>query len=146
MKYAGIVGLWVVCGGGLVFMFASLAQRPEPALSAPAPPAAPVETAAAAPPQEPIGSRNLVTDAAFKAENPHIISQIRSLIDRRGYDCPKVSALWNKGESPLGTKLEVLCGPADNSGDSISTLHYAVYTRDGTVMVCAPFEIGGRAC
>lgn len=36
MKNLGIVGLWVVCAGGLVALFASLPIGPAPALSAPA--------------------------------------------------------------------------------------------------------------
>jgi hypothetical protein len=69
---------------------------------------------------------DLVKNQSFLAEHPTFLHDVRELILSSGYDCPRVSILWLKGESAFGTKLEALCGP-QGSTDLYKAQHYSVY-------------------
>jgi len=80
-----------------------------------------------------------LTSAENRRADPTLVPAVQALIRLDGYECPALSALWAKGESPYGIKFEALCGPDDGSGRSYSRLHYAVYISTGKVSVCGEF-------
>lgn len=90
-------------------------------------------------------SSNLLDNSAFLSESPQYPEAVRQLIVSHRYECPRIGMLWPKGESPLGTKLQVLCGPV-GSTDLYRALHYIVYPERLSVVVCKPFDNLGRGC
>jgi hypothetical protein len=97
-------------------------------------------------PRESAPTDDVLHDAAFQKSNPHFIPGIRELIERSGYECPRISALWNRGVSPYGLKLEALCGPSDGGGNSYTKLHYAVYPTRLKVNLCSEFGAFSSDC
>ncbi len=91
-------------------------------------------------------SDDILKNEKFLADNPNYVPAIQKLIKLSGYECPSISALWNRGISPYGLKLEALCGPNDGSGNSYSKLHYAVYPEKFKVNVCEEFSAFGPDC
>ncbi len=96
-------------------------------------------------PQKPAEDLNLLNNHAFLKANPRFLSAVRQLIVASGYECPRLSFLVNKGESPYGLKLEALCGPAGGNG-SYPAMHYAVYPARLKVDLCEKFGAFGGAC
>lgn len=98
-------------------------------------------------PRTPVqASDDLLQDAAFLAKNPHYPEAIERLIRGQGLECPKLGILWNRGLSPLGTKLEALCA-IDRAGQKIgAALHYAVYPSQPSVSICEPYAAFGGTC
>jgi len=98
------------------------------------------------PPAEKTPSSNLLDDEAFLNDNPKGPATIQGLIRANGYECPRLSYLWNRGASPYGIKYEALCGPDDGSNNSYRALHYAVYVERLIVHTCKPVELFGPDC
>ncbi len=92
------------------------------------------------------GSSNILDNAAFLRGNPQFVPAVRELIQRSGYECPAVSALWDRGDSPYGLRLEALCGPNDGSRNSYPKLHYAVYPTHLKVSACSEFKAFSSDC
>jgi tetratricopeptide (TPR) repeat protein len=91
------------------------------------------------------GNLNLASNKTFLASNPYYLEAIHELVTRSGYECPQVQNLWVRGTSPLGAKLEALCGPR-GSTDVYPVLHYTVYPERLRVDVCKPFGMFGGGC
>jgi hypothetical protein len=85
-------------------------------------------------------SLNLRAAKTLLADSPQYSDAIRTLITANGYECPRVTSLWPKGMSLLGSKLEALCGPRDSTKVD-PALHYSVYPDRLKVVVCRP---GGK--
>lgn len=85
-------------------------------------------------------SDDVLEDAAFLKDHPKYAGQIITLIRMRGYECPALVRLYDRGESPDGMKFEALCGPSDGTGDAYKNLHYAVYPSRLKVSICEPFD------
>lgn len=90
-------------------------------------------------------SDNLLENRAFLKANPKYVGAIRQLITLAGYECPRISFLWYRGESPYGEKLEALCGPPRGSG-TYPTMHYAIYPKHFKVDLCEKFGVFGGSC
>jgi hypothetical protein len=89
---------------------------------------------------------SLLDDQEFNAKSPGFNEGVRKLIALRGFECPALSQLWVKGDSPFGPSLEALCGPADGSRNAITNLHYMVYPKRLKVELCKPFGPMGGGC
>jgi hypothetical protein len=85
---------------------------------------------------------NLIENKEFLAKNPKYPEAIRALITSGGYDCPRLSSLLLSSEkTPMGNKLEALCGPP--GGGAYRNLHYSVYPDRLKVVVCNPLGADG---
>jgi hypothetical protein len=89
---------------------------------------------------------DILKNATFLKGNPDFVPSVRELIERSGYECPAISGLWSRGESPYGPRLEALCGPHDGSGSSYPKLHYAVYPKKLKVSLCSEFGAFSADC
>ena len=95
--------------------------------------------------EKPRSNGDFAYNAAFLKRNPHFLAATTQLITQHGYDCPAVTHLYSRGESPYGLRLEVLCGPRGTT-DAYVALHYAVYPDRLIVKVCRPFTTFGPEC
>jgi hypothetical protein len=90
---------------------------------------------------------DLMANKKFLADNPHYLDAIRTLIINSGYECPRLATLFLSPDNPtpLGTKLEAMCGPR-GSTNVYTALHYSVYPDRLTVVVCKPFGVLSNGC
>ena len=94
----------------------------------------------------PPSADSILDDASFQASNPKFTGGIRALITSEGFECPALTQLWNRGQSPYGLKLEALCGPDDGKRSAYPNLHYTVYPTRLKVTLCKPFGILAGGC
>ena len=89
---------------------------------------------------------DLTQNKKFQAENPKYLRAVQSLIQMRGYECPTLTMLLVKGQSPYGSKLEALCGPDDGSHNTYVAMHYAVYPDRFKVNLCEEYGFMPKDC
>lgn len=105
-----------------------------------------IEPAAADAPAKPKRDfSDLVQDAEYRKRNARGFRQLHKLFRDRGLTCPAITHMWDRGVSPFGLKVEVLCGPA-GTDDAYPTLHYSVYPERGMVSICSPFGESLATC
>jgi hypothetical protein len=75
---------------------------------------------------------DLVSNAAFQAKYPGYVEAVHKLIVASGHPCETMLALWTKGDSPDGTRLEAQCGAESRD----ATERYAVYPQRQKVIAC----------
>lgn len=75
-----------------------------------------------------------------------LVQAVHQLITTSGYECPVITALWNRGTSPYGLKVEALCGPNDGSRNTYPDLHYAVYPERLKVNPCSTYGAFSSDC
>jgi hypothetical protein len=99
------------------------------------------------PPKAAEASNDIMANKDFLAKNPKYLDAVRTLITNSGYECPRLANLFISPDNPtpLGIKLEALCGPRGSTG-AYTQLHYSVYPDRLMVVVCKPFGIFGGGC
>ena len=89
---------------------------------------------------------NILENKEFLAKNPKYPEAIRALITSYGYECQRLTSLLFVPEvTPMGNKLEALCGPRRGTG-TYTALHYSVYPDHLEVVVCKPLGVFGGGC